>query len=34
VTPSVTSGSLETLAGAPLHRVAIDPYGVAVLRRV
>ena len=34
VLPSVTSGGLVTLDGAPLHSVAIDPYGVAVLRRV
>lgn len=34
VTPSVTSGGLATLDGAPVHSVSIDPYGVAVLRRV
>ena len=33
VTPTVTSGHLVTLDGAPTSSVSIDPYGVAVLLR-
>ena len=33
VAPSVTSGTLVTLEGAPAPSVSIDPYGVTVLRR-
>jgi len=33
VTPSVTSGGLVALDGAPVGSVSIDPYGVVVLRR-